>query len=59
MRHIVGNLKGVNMKLSVEVSDKLRRRIKKQTDLSKRPALHEAAKLLEEALDAREGKGTK
>jgi len=47
------------MKLSVEVSDKLRRRIKKQTDLSKRPALHEAAKLLEEALDAREGKGTK
>lgn len=47
------------MKLSVEVSDKLRRRIKKQTELTKRPALHEAAKLLEEALDAREGKTDK
>lgn len=47
------------MKLSVEVSDKLRRRIKKQTDITKRPALHEAAKLLEEALDAREGKEVK
>lgn len=56
MSQIMGNLKGVNMKLSVEVSDKLRRRIKKQTELTKRPALHEAAKLLEEALDMRESK---
>lgn len=44
------------MKLSVEISDSLRKRIKRQTDKSKRPALHECAKLLEEALDAREGK---
>lgn len=42
------------MKLSVEVSDKLRKRIKRQTDKTKRPALHEAAILIEEALAARE-----
>lgn len=45
------------MKLSVEVSDKLRKRIKRQTDKTRLPALHECAKLLEEALDAREAKG--
>lgn len=42
------------MKLSVEITEKLRKRIKRQTDKSKLAALHECAKLLEEALDARE-----
>lgn len=46
------------MKLSVEVSDKLRKRIRRQTDKTKLSALHECAKLLEEAIDARDRKET-
>lgn len=50
----IATFKDDQMKLSVEVSESLRERIKVQTTKTKRSALHECAKLIEEAINARE-----
>jgi len=47
------------MRMSVEVTDDVRSRIKGETDKTKRPALYEAGILIQEALDARDRKGGK
>lgn len=47
------------MKMSVEVSPELRERIKIEAKRVRRFSMDEAAKLLEEALDARDRKGGK
>ena len=45
------------MRMSVNVPDDVRKRIKTETDKTKRPALYEAGILIQEALDARDRKG--
>jgi len=47
------------IKISIEINDALRKRLKNECARTKRRAIHEAATLIEEALDARERKGAR
>ena len=47
------------MRMSVEITEDVRNRIKGETEKTKRAGLYEAGILIQEALDARDRKGGK